>query len=92
MTFRKKTTIFSCFCTRFFAGAVILFSKEILPIFNKGLEHYRNRRWEEGIQCFEQVLAKKDDGPSLTYFERCITFQAQPPPDDWDGVLGMTTK
>ncbi|MZH04825.1 MAG: tetratricopeptide repeat protein [Nitrospinae bacterium] len=69
-----------------------MFSKEILPIFNKGLEHYRNRRWEEGIQCFEQVLAKKDDGPSLTYFERCITFQAQPPPDDWDGVLGMTTK
>ncbi len=67
--------------------------QEILPIFNEGLDHYRNRRWEEGIQCFERVLAKdEDDGPSLTYFERCITFQAQPPADDWDGVFGMTTK
>jgi adenylate cyclase len=67
--------------------------QKILPIFNEGLDHYRNRRWEEGIQCFERVLAiNEDDGPSLTYFERCITFQAQPPADDWDGVFGMTTK
>ena len=67
--------------------------QEILPVFNEGLDHYRNRRWEEGIQCFEKVLAlDEEDGPALTYFERCITFQAQPPPDDWDGVFGMTTK
>jgi adenylate cyclase len=67
--------------------------QEILPIFNEGLDHYRNRRWEEGIQCFEKVLAKnEEDGPSLTYFERCINFQAQPPAEDWDGVFGMTTK
>ncbi|MBT5469501.1 MAG: CHASE2 domain-containing protein [Nitrospina sp.] len=67
--------------------------KEKLPVFNEGLDHYRNRRWEEGIQCFEKVLAMdEDDGPSLTYFERCITFQGQPPPDEWDGVFGMTTK
>jgi adenylate cyclase len=67
--------------------------QEILPVFNEGLDHYRNRRWEEGIQCFEKVLARnEDDGPSLTYFERCINFQAQPPADDWDGVFGMTTK
>ena len=67
--------------------------QKVLPIFNDGLDHYRNRRWEEGIQCFERVLAiNEDDGPSLTYFERCITFQAQPPADDWDGVFGMTTK
>jgi adenylate cyclase len=67
--------------------------KEILPVFNEGLDHYRNRRWEESIQCMEQVLAlDEEDGPALTYFERCITFQAQPPADDWDGVFGMTTK
>jgi len=38
------------------------------------------------------LAINEDDGPSLTYFERCITFQAQPPSDDWDGVFGMTTK
>ena len=53
----------------------------ILPHFQEGLEHYKNQRWEEGITCFENALnLYEDDGPSLTYFERCITFQHHPPP------------
>ncbi|NIQ03228.1 MAG: CHASE2 domain-containing protein [Nitrospinaceae bacterium] len=67
--------------------------RAILPFFREGLEHYKNQRWEEGITCFEQALDRyEDDGPSLTYFERCITFQHHPPPPDWDGVFGMRTK
>jgi adenylate cyclase len=65
----------------------------ILPHFQEGLEHYKNQRWEEGITCFENALnLYEDDGPSLTYFERCITFQHHPPPADWDGVFAMRTK
>ena len=65
----------------------------ILPHFQEGLEHYKNQRWEEGITCFEDALnLYEDDGPSLTYFERCITFQHHPPPPDWDGVFAMRTK
>ena len=65
----------------------------ILPHFQQGLEHYKNQRWEEGIACFETALdLYEDDGPSLTYFERCITFQHHPPPPDWDGVFAMRTK
>ncbi|HKI50311.1 MAG TPA: tetratricopeptide repeat protein, partial [Desulfobacteria bacterium] len=65
----------------------------ILPHFQEGLEHYKNQRWEEGITCFENALnLYEDDGPSLTYFERCITFQHHPPPQDWDGVFAMRTK
>ena len=65
----------------------------ILPHFQKGLEHYKNQRWDEGITCFENALnLYEDDGPSLTYFERCITFQYHPPPPDWDGVFAMRTK
>jgi adenylate cyclase len=65
----------------------------ILPHFQQGLEHYKNQRWEEGITCFENALnLYEDDGPSLTYFERCITFQYHPPPPDWDGVFAMRTK
>ena len=65
----------------------------ILPHFQEGLEHYKNQRWEEGITCFENALnLYEDDGPSLTYFERCITFQHHPPPPDWDGVFAMRTK
>jgi adenylate cyclase len=65
----------------------------ILPHFQEGLEHYKNQRWEEGIICFENALnLYEDDGPALTYFERCITFQHHPPPSDWDGVFAMRTK
>lgn len=65
----------------------------IKPYFDEGLEHYKNQRWEEGITCFENALnLYDDDGPSLTYFERCITFQSHPPPLDWDGVFSVHTK
>ncbi len=65
----------------------------ILPHFREGLGHYKNQRWEEAITCFENALnLHEDDGPSLTYFERCITFQNNPPPLDWDGVFSMRTK
>ena len=65
----------------------------ILPHFQEGLEHYKSQRWEEGITCFENALnLYEDDGPSLTYFERCITFQYHPPPPGWDGVFAMRTK
>ncbi|MCH8209311.1 MAG: adenylate/guanylate cyclase domain-containing protein, partial [Nitrospinae bacterium] len=57
--------------------------REILPEFNKGLEHYKKRQWEEGITCFENILnVHDDDGPSLVYFDRCIMFQNYPPDDD----------
>jgi adenylate cyclase len=65
----------------------------VLPHFKDGLKHYKAQRWEKGITCFENALnLYEDDGPSLTYFERCITFQHHPPPPDWDGVFAMRTK
>ena len=67
--------------------------RQILPFYQAGLEHYKSQRWEEAITAFEKVLnIHEDDGPSLTYFERCITFQTNPPPRDWDGVFVMTSK
>jgi adenylate cyclase len=69
------------------------FMRLILPHFKEGLNHYKNRRWEEAIDSFEKALnLYEDDGPSLTYFDRCITFENHPPPPDWDGVFAMSTK
>jgi adenylate cyclase len=74
-------------------GEMADYLRLILPHYQEGLEHYKNQRWEEGITCFENALnLYEDDGPSLTYFERCITFQYHPPPRDWDGVFAMRTK
>ena len=68
-------------------------TKQILSIFNEGYELYKRREWNKSSDCFEKALAiNPNDGPSLTHFERCITFQIHPPPDDWDGVYTMGTK
>ncbi len=67
--------------------------RKILPFYNEGLRHYQNQNWEEGIECFEKALnIDEDDGPALTYFERCLTFQMHPPPKNWDGVFTMRNK
>ena len=65
----------------------------ILPLYNEGLKHYKNRRWNAGAKSFEKLLGiHENDGPSLTYFDRCIAFSNNPPPADWDGIFGMTGK
>ena len=65
----------------------------ILPHFKEGLNHYKNWRWEEAIDSFESALKiYEDDGPSVTYLDRCIAFKNDPPPSDWDGVFTMSTK
>jgi adenylate cyclase len=65
----------------------------ILPHFKEGLNHYKNWQWKEAANSFKRALnLYEDDGPSLTYFDRCITFQNHPPPSDWDGVFAMKTK
>ncbi len=67
--------------------------RKILPFYNEGLRHYQNQNWDEGIECFEKALnVDENDGPALTYFERCLTFQMHPPPKNWDGVFSVRTK
>mgnify|MGYP003975291227 FL=1 len=66
---------------------------EVLNFYNQGYELYKNRMWNEAAECFEKALTiDETDGPSLTFFERCITFQVHPPSDEWDGVFSMGVK
>ena len=58
-----------------------------------GLEAYKKKEWEAGVKEFQRALeARADDGPSLTYLNRCREYLESPPPADWDGVYVMTTK
>jgi len=66
---------------------------QVLRLFDEGLGLYKLRRWEDAIAAFTQALAAHpDDGPSNLYLKRCRKFQAEPPPEDWDGVFVMTEK
>ncbi len=74
-------------------GEVDQQTRDILPLFHQGLQHYSNREWKKALACFEKVLKVHDkDGPSLTYSQRCIDYQLNPPQDDWDGVYEMQSK
>jgi adenylate cyclase len=67
--------------------------KSVTESYSAGLEAYRQKQWETGIAAFQQALdIKPDDGPSLTYIQRCKLYSNAPPPEDWDGVYVMTTK
>jgi adenylate cyclase len=68
-------------------------SKSVIEHYSSGLQAYRSKDWEKGIEGFQGALSiKPDDGPSLTYLKRCKEYLQSPPSDDWDGVHIMTTK
>jgi adenylate cyclase len=61
--------------------------------FQRGLELYRNQKWEGAEASFREVLAfLPDDGPANTFLRRCEQFRASPPGKTWDGVYQLKTK
>ncbi len=85
----KPVAIYEPFKTDYFTNGSFAF----IASFEKGLQAYRDRRFDEAITYFEETLAlKPGDHPSLLYIERCTTMRAAPLPDDWDGVCTMLSK
>lgn len=67
--------------------------QQVLNLYNKGLQLYKERKFVEAKKSFNEALqVKPDDGPSKLYIGRCDAFIADPPPEDWDGVFVMKTK
>ena len=67
--------------------------KEVLRLYNLGLNAYKLRKWDEAISLFSDALkVDPQDGPSKLYLDRAQNYKMTPPPDDWDGVFVMTTK
>lgn len=67
--------------------------KDLLTLFEAGLEAYRSRRWSFALDAFRSVLEKyPDDGPSRLFAERCRQYIEEEPDPAWDGVYAMKTK
>jgi adenylate cyclase len=61
--------------------------------FDDGYAFYREKRFEQAIRSFESAAAAHpQDMTSQIYIERCRSFVAEPPPENWDGVYIMKTK
>ncbi len=66
---------------------------EMLSVYQRGVEAYRKRAWNEAIEFFEYALSlRENDMPSKLYRKRCLEFKLNNPGPDWDGVFTMTTK
>jgi adenylate cyclase len=66
---------------------------EVLALYNKGLELYKKRQFNQALAWFQKTLEiAPGDGPSQLYIDRCRELSKNPPPEDWDGVFTMTSK
>lgn len=67
--------------------------KELVEIYNLGLQLYRNREFKKAAEEFLFALKMNShDGPSQLYLLRSETYQKTPPPKDWNGVFELKTK
>lgn len=57
------------------------------------LAHYYQQEWEPALTVVAD-MEKVGESPALVglYRERVAHYQANPPPDDWDGAFRFTTK
>ena len=66
---------------------------DMLDKYYNGFDHFQNRDWKKALSFFNQALKViDDDGPSLTYRERCENFIKKPPTKKWDGVFSLKAK
>lgn len=74
-------------------GKITLQQEQMRNLYLEGLALYQKRDYALAIPKFEAALQViPDDGPALTYLDRCKEYLDSPPPDDWDGVFQLTSK
>ncbi|MBN2322346.1 MAG: tetratricopeptide repeat protein [Spirochaetes bacterium] len=67
--------------------------RDMLELYNRGLELYKRMNFKEALASFQKALElEPSDGPTKLYISRCEELCKNPPPADWDGVFTMTTK
>jgi adenylate cyclase len=66
---------------------------DLVDVYSQGLDLYKQREYAAAIEKFNQAIAiHDDDGPSLTYLDRCQQYLNNPPASDWDGVFTLDEK
>jgi adenylate cyclase len=66
---------------------------DLVESFQRGLASYKQRDFVAAMAQFKKGLSiVKDDGPSLTYHQRCQEYQTNPPDETWDGVFTLAAK
>ncbi len=64
-----------------------------IELYHRGLEKYRNQKFDEAIGLFAECLdLNENDGPSKNMITRCEEYISHPPPEKWNGAFQMISK
>lgn len=64
-----------------------------INLWHEALALFHARQWVAAREGFEAMLHERgDDKACSLYIERCDHYEANPPPEDWDGVTTFTSK
>ncbi len=67
--------------------------ESVIAHYEDGLTRYLARDWSGAVAAFEAVLAlAPGDGPSRVLLDLSRAYLAEPPADDWTGVISIETK
>lgn len=66
--------------------------KTELELFNQGMEYYLKKQFNEAGKLFMKASSLNGDKTSLVFAERCKNYLTKGVPEDWDGVMNMTSK
>jgi adenylate cyclase len=66
---------------------------DALRLFKSGLVKYRQRKWQDAITAFDEVLSLNPrDKAAQIYIDRCSYLSSNEPGEDWNGVWVMESK
>ncbi|MBW1680043.1 MAG: adenylate/guanylate cyclase domain-containing protein [Deltaproteobacteria bacterium] len=66
---------------------------QAIVFFERGLKHYKSRRWDDAIKFFRMVSDLDGEiHAAAHYIQRCEELKQHPPAQDWDGTYTMKTK
>jgi len=87
----KPTKIYELLGKKGFIDSAVL---KALPLYDEGLNYYKESKWEQAIGCFEKALEScPEDGPSATLLRRCQLFQKDSQLEkNWDGIYSISSK
>ena len=87
---KEVVTVYELLCKK---GGLKPDKEKILSLYGEGRAFYMAREWQSAIDRFGEILDMDiNDGPALTYMERCMDFKQRPPDKKWDGTYIMKDK
>jgi adenylate cyclase len=86
---KKSITIYELISEK---GKTSKKKQDFIKYYEKGLQNYFNKNWDEASKCFNAALKIFNDLACTVFIDRCKNFMKNPPSKDWDGVYEMKIK